>query len=94
MERIKMTDKLKFLVPALLAGFILVGCGQAADTASDAMETTTDAMDSAAEAATDAAEAVADTATDAAEAVAEAASDEPGGYVPTADELIPGETRP
>ena len=32
-------------------------------------------------------------ATEAVEATEEASSNEPGGYVPSADELIPGETR-
>ncbi len=86
----------RFLVLALLAGFFLSACGEkgaidempaiedmaegAADAVEDMAESTTDAMEDMAESATD--------------AVEDMASDEPGGYVPTADELVPGETRP
>lgn len=83
----------KLFVPAFLAALLLAGCGQqdVAAPVEDAMESATEMATDAAEAATDAA---AEVASDAAEAVEEAVSDEPGGYVPTADELIPGETRP
>ncbi|MFW5431634.1 MAG: hypothetical protein ACKE5M_00130 [Methylophilaceae bacterium] len=74
----------KLLVPAFLAGFLLVACGQQ-DTAMPAEE----AMEAAGEMAEEAMEATGEMA----EEVMEAASDEPGGYVPTEDELIPGETR-
>lgn len=78
------------MMPAILAAFFLAACGQQSETATpveDAMDSATEAVE---EAAGDAAEAV----EEAAEAVEEAASNEPGGYVPTEDELIPGETRP
>jgi outer membrane lipoprotein-sorting protein len=80
----------KWMMPAILAAFFLAACGQQSETATpveDAMDSATEAVE---EAAGDAAEAV----EEAAEAVEEAASNEPGGYVPTEDELIPGETRP
>jgi hypothetical protein len=74
----------KFLLPALLAGFLLGGCAEkdSAMPAEEAMPETSAPAEAAAE---DAAPA---------EDAAEAASDEPGGYVPTDDERIPGETRP
>lgn len=74
----------KYLVPALLAGFILGGCAEQDMTApaEEAMEQVTDMAEEATEAAGEMAE-----------EVTESASNEPGGYVPTADELIPGETR-
>lgn len=84
----------KWMVPAIMAAFFLAACGQQTDTATpveDAMDSATEAVG---EAAGDAAEAVEEAAGDAAEAVEEAVSNEPGGYVPTEDELIPGETRP
>lgn len=74
----------KLLVPALLAGFILTGCGEK-DVAAPVEEMT--------EAAGEMAEAAGEMAEEAGEMAEEAASSEPGGYVPTADELIPGETR-
>ena len=39
-------------------------------------------------------EAAGEMASDAADAAAEAVSGEPGGYVPTDEERVPGETRP
>lgn len=75
----------KVLLIALLAGFALGGCAEK-DVAAPAEE----AMEEVSEAAGDAVEA----AGDAVEAVEEAVSNEPGGYVPTDDERIPGETRP
>lgn len=75
----------KLLVPALLAGFILTGCGEK-DVATPVDEMT--------EAAGEMVESAGEMAEDATEAATEATSSEPGGYVPTADELIPGETRP
>jgi len=80
----------KWMVPAIMAAFFLAACGQQTDTATPVE----DAMDSATESVGDAAEAVEEAAGDATEAVEEAVSNEPGGYVPTEDELIPGETRP
>ena len=74
----------KFLLPALLAGFLLGGCAEkdAAAPAEEAMpETSAPAEEAAAP-------------EEAAPAAEEAASDEPGGYVPTDDERVPGETRP
>jgi hypothetical protein len=68
----------RFLVLALLTGFFLSACGEKA--AVDEMPAEMPAVEEMAESAT--------------EAVEEMASDEPGGYVPTADELVPGETRP
>ncbi|PCI58622.1 MAG: hypothetical protein COB34_04850 [Methylophilaceae bacterium] len=74
----------KFLVPALLAGFVLGGCAEQdmASPAEEAMEQVTEAAGE-----------MAESAGEMAEEVVESASNEPGGYVPTADELIPGETR-
>lgn len=67
-------------VPALLGALLLSACGEkAADVAEPAADATTEAMPEAA-------------ATDAAPA-AEAAPAEAGGYEPTAEERIPGETR-
>ncbi len=71
----------KLLVPAFVAGLLLVGCGQQ-DVATPAGEMAEEVTEAAGEMVEEAAEAV------------ESASGEPGGYVPTADELIPGETRP
>jgi len=79
----------KFLVPAFLAGLMLVGCGQ-----QDVAAPVGDAMEAATDAATDAAGEMADAATEAASEAVEAVSNEPGGYVPTEDELVPGVTRP
>lgn len=75
----------KFLLPALIAGFLLGGCAEK-DSAAPAEEMTTEEAAPAEEMATEEAAP--------AEAAAEASSDEPGGYVPTDDERIPGETRP
>jgi hypothetical protein len=74
----------KVLVPALLAGFLLGGCAEK-DTAAPAEET----MGQEAPAATE------EMSTEASEPVAAEAptADEPGGYVPTDEERIPGETR-
>jgi outer membrane lipoprotein-sorting protein len=74
----------KFLLPALLAGFLLGGCAEK-DAAAPAEEAMPEASAPAEEAAAT---------EEAAPAAEEAASDEPGGYVPTDDERIPGETRP
>jgi outer membrane lipoprotein-sorting protein len=79
----------RFLVLALLTGFFLSACGEKA--AVDEMPAEMPAVEEMAESATEAVEEMAESAT---EAVEEMASDEPGGYVPTADELVPGETRP
>lgn len=75
----------KFLLPALLAGFLLGGCAEQ-DASAPAEEAMPEVSAPAEEAATEEAAP--------AEAAAEATSDEPGGYVPTDDERIPGETRP
>lgn len=80
----------KWMVPAIMAAFFLAACGQQTDTAMPVE----DAMDSASEAVEEAAGDAAEVMEDAADAVEEAVSNEPGGYVPTEDELIPGETRP
>lgn len=72
----------KILVPALLAGFLLGGCAES-DTAAPAEEVMEQEAPATEEMATE----------QPAEAEA-TASDEPGGYVPTDEELIPGETRP
>lgn len=71
----------KILVPALLAGFLLGGCAEkdAAAPAEEVMEQEAPATE--------------EMATEPAEAEAPA-SDEPGGYVPTDEERVPGETRP
>ncbi len=79
----------KLLVPAFLAGFMLIGCGQQ-DVAAPAEE----AMESATEAAAEVTEAAGEMVEDAADAVGEAVSNEPGGYEPTEEERIPGVTRP
>lgn len=75
----------KFLVPALLAGFMLGGCAEK-DVAAPAEEAMEQATEAAGEMATEAPAAEAS-------APAEAASSEPGGYVPTDEERVPGETR-
>jgi uncharacterized lipoprotein YbaY len=69
----------KLLVPALLAGFLLAACAEK-EAEAPVEEMTTEEAAPAEEMATE-------------EAPAEEASDEPGGYVPTDDERIPGETR-
>ncbi len=78
----------KLLVPALLAGFLLSACGEKA-TMEEEMpaEMATEEM---------AGEEMAGEEMAGEEMAGEemAASDEPGGYVPTADELVPGETKP
>ena len=79
----------KLLVPAFLAGLMLIGCGQQ-DVAAPAEE----AMESASEAAAEMTEAAGDMAEDATDAVEEAVSNEPGGYVPAEGELVEGVTRP
>ncbi|MEE9330798.1 MAG: hypothetical protein V3U89_01080 [Methylophilaceae bacterium] len=82
----------KLLVPAFVAGLLLVGCGQQ-DVATPAGEMAEEVTEAAGEMAEEVTEAAGEMVEEAAEAV-ESASGEPGGYVPTADELIPGETRP
>ncbi len=67
----------KLLVPALLAGFLLGACAE--KDAAIPEEAVTEAVE--------AVEAVE------VEVTEEASLNEPGGYVPSADELIPGETR-
>ena len=85
------------VVPALLGALLLSACGEKTSEATDAAAgAATEALD-AAGAATDATstEAAADAAaktTEAAPAPAETAGG--GGYEPTAEERIPGETRP
>ncbi len=74
----------KFLLPALLAGFLLGGCAEK-DAAAPAEEAMPESSAPAEEAAAT---------EEAAPAAEEASSDEPGGYVPTDDERVPGETRP
>ena len=78
----------KLLVPAFLAGLLLIGCGQP-----DVATPVEDAMEQASDAAADVTEAAGEMAEDAVDAAAEAVSNEPGGYVPTDDERVPGETR-
>ena len=75
----------KVLLTALLAGFVLAGCAEK-DVAAPAEEAMEQATEAAGEMVEEAGEMV--------EEAAEAVSNEPGGYVPTEDELIPGETRP
>jgi hypothetical protein len=84
-----MQVKSVFVIPALLGALLLTACGEKAEQATDA------AAGAATEAVQDAATATTDAAKDAAAAVVEAvpAAAEPGGYVPTPEELIPGETR-
>jgi len=79
----------KLLVPAFVAGLLLIGCGQQ-DVAAPVEEVMEQATDAAVDAAADVTEAAGEVAEEAAEVV----SNEPGGYVPTDDERIPGETRP
>ena len=74
----------KLLVPALLAGFLLGACAEKEAAMPEEMATEEMATE---EMATE------EMATEAVEATEEASSNEPGGYVPSADELIPGETR-
>jgi hypothetical protein len=78
----------KLLIPALLAGFLLGGCAD-----KDAGMPAEEAMDAAGEMASDAVDEAGEMASDTVEAAAEAVSGEPGGYVPTDDERVPGETR-
>ncbi len=70
----------KLLVPALLAGFLLAACAEK-EAEAPVEEMTTEEAAPAEEMATEEAPAE------------EAASDEPGGYVPTDEERVPGETR-
>ena len=83
-------------VPALLGALLLTACGEkAAETTDAATGAATEALD-AAGAATDAAPAAPDaaaTTTEAAPAAAQADTAGGGGYEPTAEERIPGETR-
>jgi len=81
---VKMSSLLRSMLLVSFAGMLLVGCG-AADKAADAAGEAKDAV-------VESAESVKDTATDAAAAVTEAASSEPGGYVPTEEERVPGIT--
>lgn len=71
----------KLLVPALLAGFLLGGCAEKEAAMPEEAAAVEEMAPEATEAAAETVEA------------AEPESNEPGGYVPTADELIPGETR-
>lgn len=73
----------KLLVPALLAGFLLAACAEKeAEAPVDEMATEEMTTEEAAPAAEEAAP-----------AADESSSGEPGGYVPTDEERIPGETR-
>ena len=84
------------VVPALLGALLLSACGEKTTEATDAATgAATEALDAAAGAATDAATATTEaaaTTTEAAPAAADTAGG--GGYEPTAEERIPGETRP
>lgn len=71
----------KLLVPALLAGFLLAACAEK-EAEAPVEEMTTEEAAPAEE-----------MATEEAAPAEEAASDEPGGYVPTDEERIPGETK-
>jgi hypothetical protein len=92
------------VVPAILSALLLSACGEKATEATDAAAgAATEALDAAAgaatDAATDAATATVEAAGDAAAAATEAAPAAAdtaggGGYEPTAEERIPGETRP
>jgi hypothetical protein len=88
------------VVPALLGALLLSACGEKTTEATDAAAgAATEALDAAAGAATDAATATTEAAGDAAAAATEAAPAAAdtaggGGYEPTAEERIPGETRP
>ena len=88
------------VVPTLLGALLLSACGEKAADATDAAagaatEAATEAVDAAAGAATEAVEATAEAAGDAAAAATEAVpAATGGGYEPTAEERIPGETRP
>ncbi len=68
-----------FVIPALLGALLLSACGDKEAEVSKATEEATQA----------AGEAVKDAATEAAPAATE-----PGGYVPTPEERVPGVTRP
>lgn len=85
----------KLLVPAFLAGLMLVACGQqdVATPAGEAMESATEAAGEMVEGAGEMAEEAGEMAEEAMESAAEAVSGEPGGYVPADDELVPGVTR-
>ncbi len=72
----------KLLLAALLAGFFLGGCAEK-ETAAPAEEAPMAEEAPAAE----------EAAAEEAPAAEEASSDEPGGYVPTDEERVPGETR-
>jgi hypothetical protein len=74
-------------VPALLAALLLSACGEEATEATDA------AAGAATEAVDDAAAATVDAAAGAAAAVVDAVPATGGGYEPTAEERVPGETR-
>ncbi len=74
----------KILVPALLAGFLLGGCAEQ-DATAPAEETMGQEAPAAEEMATEAPESA---------EVEAPSSNEPGGYEPTEEERIPGETRP
>ena len=86
------------VVPALLGALLLSACGEKPPEATDAAAgAATEALDAAAGAATDAASTAAAgdaaaTTTEAVPAPADTAGG--GGYEPTAEERIPGETRP
>jgi fructoselysine-6-P-deglycase FrlB-like protein len=79
-----MNSLLRSMLLVGFAGILLVGCG-AADKAADAAADATEAV-------VESADAVTQTASDAAAAVGEAVSSEPGGYVPTDEERVPGIT--
>ncbi len=83
-----MNTLLRSILLASFMGALLVGCGAAEDAADAAADVATEAADTAVEAAGDAAEA----AGDAVEAAAEVVSNEPGGYVLSEEDRIPGIT--
>ena len=85
------------VIPALLGALLLSACGEKTPEATDAAAgAATEALDAAAGAASDAASTAAGdaaaTTTEAAPAPADTAGG--GGYEPSAEERIPGETRP
>ena len=90
----KMKLNTLLVVPALLGALLLSACGEKTTETTDAATgAATEALDAAAGAATtEAAGDAAAATTEAAPAAADTAGG--GGYEPTAEERIPGETRP
>lgn len=80
-----------FLVPVLLSALLLTGCDKGADATKAAADAAMQATDAAKDAMPEATPGAAPAATEAAPAAESTAGG--GGYEPTAEERIPGETR-